>query len=180
MTVNHDDAGQSEIHCEVCGEDMAVETNWLTECGRNDCPHFPHGTVGQDDLVTRAGFTQCDNGACPVTKLRWELIAALKEQQAFIEGADKIEYESPDGTIHRGVDFRKRAESAERVMEAAQWCLPLAKGYAAAHPVGSNAKYVAELETRLAAHDDATAKARPSPSPGMDRSLPNDSEVSHE
>ncbi|KKN24327.1 hypothetical protein LCGC14_0895910 [marine sediment metagenome] len=45
------------------------------------------------------------------------------------------------------------AELAERVVEVARWNLPLAKGYAAAHPVGSNAAYVAELGDSIAAYD---------------------------
>ncbi len=55
--------------------------------------------------------------------------------------------------------FKHRAERAEAVVEAAEWCLPLAKGYAAAHPVGSNAKYAAELETRLAVINDQPSEA---------------------
>ena len=52
-------------------------------------------------------------------------------------------------------------ELAERVVEAARWNLPLAKGYAAAHPVDSNATYVAELGDRLAAYDEATEESTP-------------------
>lgn len=73
-----------------------------------------------------------------------------------------LEGESADRTMHVQTLSTKikamedRLQSAERVVEAARWNLPLAKGYAAAHPVGSNAKYVAELEERLAAYDKET------------------------
>ena len=45
------------------------------------------------------------------------------------------------------VEFRALEAKVKRLREALQLILPLAKGYAAAHPVGSNQKYIEEAET---------------------------------
>ncbi len=50
----------TEIHCMTCNEDMADETDWATECGRDDCPHFRYHPPpseprisGEVDILTR-------------------------------------------------------------------------------------------------------------------------------
>ena len=44
-----------EIHCVVCNEDMAVETDWATECGRDDCPHFKPSPNCDSQTIARKG-----------------------------------------------------------------------------------------------------------------------------
>lgn len=83
-----------------------------------------------------------------------DFVEELREYIAELDRTHYLTQESADRSDTAAQEADGRAEVAERVVEAAQWCLPLAKGYAAAHPVGSNAKYVAELESRLAAYTD--------------------------
>ena len=100
-----------------------------------------------------------------MTKTDWD--ALLPRLLLFAEGsrrACKQEKDADEALIHQNralvlddaaEELLTRVTLAERVAEAARWNLPLAKGYAAANPVGSNATYVAELEERLAAYDEA-------------------------
>lgn len=76
----------------------------------------------------------------------------IHELEQILQGDGGEVRVNPDGSIYVGT-WKERTEIAEALnadlLKALQLILPLAKGYASAHRVGSNAEYILFADTVL-------------------------------
>jgi len=90
--------------------------------------------------------------------------ACLRRQLAHaLERAEKAEARVKELEtlldVFCGLQIPELRAEVERLREALQLILPMAKGYARAHPVGSNQKYIEEAEALAASEAQEGAKA---------------------
>ena len=102
--------------------------------------HVRRGTDGDIDLRLEAALRERD-----------DLRAALERVQ------DAEDPEEHLADLEHLLNASDAGAKVRRVVEAARLILPLAKGYVAEHPVGSNAEYVTEAEKAVAALEGTDA-----------------------
>lgn len=129
--------------------------------GNERASHKERASALTDQLSTTCARLQAERDAAvaEVGRLR----ERLELTHVFVDdgegGLKKVpaERDIPDGISCRDETIKLQDEKLDRLaaerdalMDMLRLIVPLAKGYAAAHPVGSNAEYVASAEVALA------------------------------
>lgn len=176
--------GFSEPPAAVCRHGDAVPCD---DCRREPpAPALVHGYESADSPCASVGspagrVLKCAEPSCHTTGLtlkdEWRCVAHMPPAPDG-EAVAKAMYEATFGNngkwddlpaFHRGAWVyharkviallaRPAPAGDEAVVDALALILPMAKGYAAEHPVGSNAKYVVEAEAALARSRSRGAK----------------------
>ena len=80
----------------------------------------------------------------------WQLPSLEEAKRDFAQMLSREMAREYERTFRLDCQLIQAKAEVERLREALPLILPLAKGYAAAHPVGSNQKYVEEVEALAA------------------------------